>query len=153
MRARPYPAWITGLFVFSMAMLAVTGMLQMPLAKRYALTEIPGLAWTGDFFLVHRLHYLFAALLLFVVGLVAIHWLLEWRGRLALSPLGAVRTAMVGGLILSGGLRVYRNLPGVTLDPAVIVTIEWVHLLLCMALGAVALTALLLKRSAYAGRR
>ncbi|ADU62060.1 MAG: 4Fe-4S ferredoxin [Pseudodesulfovibrio sp.] len=153
MRARAYPVWISRLFIFSVTMLAVTGMLQMPLATRYYLTEVPGLAWTGDFFIVHRLHYLFAALLLFIVGLAVTNWLLEWRDRLALTPFGAARAAILGGLIVSGGLRVYRNLPGVTLDPAFIVTIEWVHLVLAMALGAAALAALIRKSSAYAGPR
>jgi hypothetical protein len=153
MQARPYPAWISRLFIFSVAMLAATGMMQMPLAHRYFITEIPGMAWTGDFFLVHRLHYLFAALLLFVVGLAAVNWLLEWRDRLALTPLGAVRAAIVGGLVVSGGLRVYRNLPGVTLDPVMVVSIEWVHLVLFMALGAAALVAVFRRASAYAVRR
>jgi hypothetical protein len=145
--------WISRIFVFSVVMLAVTGMLQMPLAARYALTEVPGLAWTGDFFIVHRLHYVFAALLLFVAGLAAANWLLEWRDRLALTPLGAARAVILGGLLVSGGLRVYRNLPSVTLDPAIIVAVEWVHLVLAGALGAVALAALVLGRSAYARLR
>ncbi len=51
MKARPYPRWISRAFIFATTMLAFTGLLQMPLAKRYYLTELPGMAWTGDFFL------------------------------------------------------------------------------------------------------
>ncbi|MFH1915470.1 MAG: 4Fe-4S ferredoxin [Pseudomonadota bacterium] len=153
MRARAYSPWISRLFVVSAAGLAVTGLLQMPLAERYALTEVPGLAWTGDFFLVHRLHSYFAALLLFTAGLAATNWLLAWRERLTLTPLGAVRAAILGGLIVSGGLRMYRNLPSVTLEPALVVAIEWVHLGLAVALGGAALVALLRGRSAYARLR
>lgn len=153
MKARPYPAWLSGLFIFSVATLTFTGFLQMPLARRYALTEVPGLAWTGDFFVVHKLHYILACLLLFVVGLAVVNWLRTWRGKLTLTRLGAVRVAVIGGLVVSGGLRVYRNLPGVTLDPAYIVTIEWVHLILVMVLGVAALAALLMKSSAYAKHR
>ena len=150
MKARPYPKWISVLFIFAMTMLALTGMFQMPLAKRYALTTLPGMAWTGDFFLVHKLHYLFGALLLFVVAVAAVNWFLEWRARLTLTRLGAVRAAILAGILVSGGLRVYRNLPGVTLHPDAVMVIEWVHLCLAMAMGVAALVALIRKGSAYA---
>ncbi|WP_419785180.1 4Fe-4S ferredoxin [Pseudodesulfovibrio sp.] len=147
---RPYPRWISRLFILCMAALGATGMMQMPLAKRYALTEVPGLAWTGDFYLVHRLHYVCGAILLFLAAMVAINWLLEWRCRLSLTRMGTARVVVVAGLLVSGGLRVYRNLPGVTLPPEVILTIEWVHLTLAMVMGVLALVALIRKQSAYA---
>jgi hypothetical protein len=153
MKARPYPAWITKTFIFAMTALAATGMLQMPLAKRYFVSEIPGLAWTADFFIVHKLHYIFAALLLFVVALVAVHWLLDWRKRLTLSALGVARVSILCGLIFSGGMRVYRGLPDVTLNPDIVVAIEWLHLTLSMVMGVVALVALIMKQSAYTRRR
>lgn len=150
MTSRPYPRWISRLFILCMTALSLTGMMQMPLAKRYALTEIPGLAWTGDFYAVHRLHYVFGAALLFLAALVAVNWLLEWKDRLVLTRLGLARAAVLAGLLASGGLRVYRNLPGVTLPPEAILAIEWTHLILAMAMGVLALTALVRKCSAYA---
>lgn len=150
MQNRPYPKWISRLFLFAVTMLAFTGLLQMPLAKRYALTTVPGMAWTGDFFMVHRLHYLFAALLLFVVALVAVNWMLQWRDKLTLTRLGLTRVVILAGILVSGGLRVYRNLPDVTLPAAAVVTIEWVHIVLVMVLGVVALVALIKLCSAYA---
>lgn len=149
MKTRPYPRWLSRLFILAMTALAFTGAFQMPLARRYYLTDIPGLAWTGDFFLVHKLHYICAAVLLFVVALVTIHWLLEWRKKLTLSPLGMIRVVVLTGIIVSGGLRVYRNMPDVTLAPIVILTIEWVHLGLSMVMGLLALTALIRGCSAY----
>jgi len=150
MKARPYSAWISRLFIAVMTMLACTGMLQMPLAKRYYLTEVPGMAWTGDFFIVHKLHYVFAALLLFLVGVVVVNWFMKWRDRLTFTPLGIARVAILAGIIMSGGFRVYRNLPDVTLDPWIVVSIEWVHFGLTMIMGGVALIALIRKCSAYA---
>ena len=150
MKTRPYPRWISWIFVLSAAALGFTGVLQMPLAMRYALTEVPGMAWTGDFFLVHRLHYVFGAVLLFVAAVAAVNWWLGWRERLVLSRSGLARAAIVAGLLVSGGLRVYRNLPGVTLPPEAILVIEWTHLLLAMALGVAALIALIRGASAYA---
>ncbi len=150
MKARQYSAWISRIFIAVMAMLAFTGMMQMPLAKRYYLTEIPGMAWTGDFYFVHKFHYVLAAILLFVVGMVVVNWILEWRDKLALTPLGAARVVLLGGIIVSGGFRVYRNMPNVTLHPDLVMTIEWMHLGLVMVMGGVALAALIRKTSAYA---
>lgn len=153
MKTRPYPAWISRLFILLVATLTFTGFMQMPLAKRYALTTVPGMAWTGDFFLVHKIHYILGAALLFLVALVAANWLRSWKNELALTGLGLARVTVVGGLALSGLLRVYRNLPGVTLDPVYILTIEWAHLILVMILGVLALVALVRKTSAYAVRK
>ena len=150
MQARPYSPWISRLFIFAVATLAFTGFLQMPLARRYYLTEVPGMAWTGNFFMVHRIHYILAAVLLFVIGLVVVNWFFSWKDKLVLTKLGMARVAIVAGLVISGGLRVYRDLPGVTLDPMTIVTIEWVHLGLVMVLGGFALVSFLKKSSAYA---
>ncbi|XXJ20536.1 4Fe-4S ferredoxin [Desulfovibrio caledoniensis] len=153
MKTRPYPAWISRLFILLVAALTFTGFMQMPLAKRYALTTVPGMAWTGDFFLVHKIHYVLGAALLFLVALVVANWLKSWKNKLALTGLGLARAAVVGGLVASGLLRVYRNLPGVTLDPVWILTIEWAHLTLVMVLGVLALVAFIRKRSAYAVRK
>lgn len=153
MKNRPYPRWLSRLFLLCVAALTFTGFMQMPLAKRYALTEVPGMAWTGDFFLVHKMHYVLGALFLFVIALAAANWLKSWRRDLTLTPLGAARAVVIGGLAVSGLLRVYRNLPDVTLDPLWIVTIEWAHLTLVMALGVLALLALIRSASAYAVRK
>ncbi|NDV19900.1 4Fe-4S ferredoxin [Pseudodesulfovibrio sp. JC047] len=150
MKVRPYSAWISWMFIGVMGALGVTGLLQMPLAKRYYLTDVPGLAWTGDFFFVHKLHYLFAAALLFLVALVVANWLLKWKERLTLTRLGMVRVVLLGGLLVSGLLRVYRNMPGVTLDPSLILVIEWTHLGLTVIMGVAALVAVCVRVSAYA---
>jgi SAM-dependent MidA family methyltransferase len=151
MKTRPYPVWISRLFILLVAALTFTGFMQMPLAKRYALTSVPGMAWTGDFFLVHKIHYVLGAALLFLAAMVAANWL-KSRKKLSLTRLGLARAVVLGGLLASGLLRVYRNLPGVTLHPTAILVIEWVHLVLVMVLGVLALIALIRKSSAYAVR-
>ncbi len=83
---------------------------------------------------------------------MTVHWLLEWRKRLTLSSLGLARVVILSGVIVSGGFRVYRNLPDVTLGPNLVVTIEWVHLGLVMVMGCVALAALIRRKSAYVRR-
>jgi formate dehydrogenase gamma subunit len=41
----------------SILLLFFSGFGQMPLYKRYMLTEVPGLAWTGDYWFTLKLHY------------------------------------------------------------------------------------------------
>ena len=45
-------------------LMVVTGFGQMPIFKRYYLADIPGFAWTADYYFTHYLHYLGAILLL-----------------------------------------------------------------------------------------
>lgn len=62
-------------------LLIFTGMLQLPLAKRYFITDIPGMAWTEDFVFTLHLHY--AASIVFVAAAIfhlAYHGMLGHRG-------------------------------------------------------------------------
>ncbi|MFN3567750.1 MAG: formate dehydrogenase subunit gamma [Caldimicrobium sp.] len=56
--------WIVA---FSGIMLIFTGLGCLPLFKRYYITEIPGFKWTADFYLVTKLHYIFAIFFTFMV--------------------------------------------------------------------------------------
>ncbi|MBE2984174.1 cytochrome b/b6 domain-containing protein [Campylobacter sp. RM9344] len=48
---------------FSIFGLIVTGILQMPVAKRYNITKV--FEWSGDYFFTLNLHYIFSATLIF----------------------------------------------------------------------------------------
>lgn len=64
---------ITAVSVFT---LFFTGFGQMPVYKRYMLTEIPGFAWTGEYFTTLWWHYFFGVVLIAVsVYHVAYHML------------------------------------------------------------------------------
>lgn len=54
--------WGIALSIFG---LIITGMFEMPLAKRYKIVDIPGFAWTGDFYFNLKMHYIFAFFLVF----------------------------------------------------------------------------------------
>lgn len=47
--------------------LVFTGMGELPMYKRYGVTAIPGLTWSGDFILNLKLHYIFAGLFMTAV--------------------------------------------------------------------------------------
>lgn len=55
--------WVIAL---SGVMLIITGLLELPVGRRYYITEIPGFAWADDFFITLSLHY--AAAIIFVAA-------------------------------------------------------------------------------------
>lgn len=129
-------AWI---YRIAMAVLAVSGVAQMPVFKRYGIASIPGLGWTADYFFTHRLHYAAAALLLF--------WLAR---RLLLdgpAALGRARLALLGALVLTGAIRVLKNLPDVDFSPLTVMLVDWTHLAAAMAIGLAALVMLAKRRA------
>jgi hypothetical protein len=129
-------------YVLFAALLALTGTMQMPIASRYRIAAVPGLGWLGDFWLTHKLHYLGAIGLLAVASYVATRWLLEWRRDYALTSLGFVRAAVVLLLILTGAVRVLKNLPDVSFAPDPTMLVDWAHLGLALLLGLIALARL-----------
>lgn len=63
--------------------LVVTGLFELPIAQRYYITELPGLAWSGDFIVSLNVHY--AASVVFVAAALfhaVYHGLLGEKGML-----------------------------------------------------------------------
>jgi len=132
--------------------LAVTGAGQMPIFKRYYIADLPGMAWTADFFLLHTLHYLAAAVFL----ALAAAWLgarLAGTGAGRLTSTGFMRVLAVVALAVTGGLRVAKNMRGVWLDPDLLMFVDWLHLVAALALGMLVLWAMRRGREPYAEPR
>ena len=125
--------------------LGLTGMSQLPIFKRYYLADIPGLGWLDDFILTHQLHYLLAIPFLLLVGWRVGWWLVMHRPRLAPGRMAGAWIMAI--LIISGMLRVIKNLPALTLDANTIIALELVHLFAAMALGLYGLAMLFVHRS------
>jgi len=51
----PLLAW---LYRLAAVLVLFTGFCNMPIAKRYYISDLPGLGWSGDFFLNVQVHYL-----------------------------------------------------------------------------------------------
>lgn len=132
--------WAFGL---SVAVLAVSGMAQMPIFKRYGIADVPGLGWTADFYVTHLMHYAAAAVLLFLLSRAALLHLAERR------PLGGGGRLMAGlwiGLAATGLARVVKNLPAWDLGPVLTKYTDWTHLGLAILLGMAALAPLARRR-------
>jgi hypothetical protein len=126
-------------YILVVALLAVTGTMQMPIASRYRIVAVPGLAWLGDFWLTHKLHYLGAFALLTLVSYLVTRWVLEWRQAYALTAYGVARAVLLAALMATGAARVLKNLPNVSFSPEPTMLIDWAHLGLAFLLGLLAL--------------
>ncbi len=155
--ARPLPVarW---LWIACASVLGVTGMAQMPIAARYGISSVPGLAWTADFYFTHLMHYAAAAVLLALSAWLAVRTFAGPRlSRLfaahRLTGGGAVRLWLVAALIVTGAMRVAKNLPGFDWGPTLTMYLDWTHLGLAGLLGLVALALALAGRSAWTAPR
>lgn len=91
--------WLTAL---SGIALIFTGLGCLPLFKRYYITELPGFAWTADFYTVTKLHYLFAIFFTFAVFFHLFFHLL--RGDFGLIPKRGDFVASIKTILSSFGL-------------------------------------------------
>ncbi|MBI4799236.1 MAG: hypothetical protein HY794_11000, partial [Desulfarculus sp.] len=130
----------TGLLIFS-------GMAQLPMMKRYYLADLPGLAWTAEFFVTSNLHYLAAALLLA---------LLAWRlgllarqagGGWSWGPRGAWGWSLLALLMVTGAGKALRN-AGVYLPPDLFMVLGLIQLGAAMAFMFTGLGSLIKGRKA-----
>ncbi len=124
--------------------LTLSGFGQMPIFKRYYIADIPGLGWLAKFYVTHYIHYVGAILLLALFAYLMAQHLLVNRSRVRITITGYLRAAMLGGILITGGFLVFRNLDGVWLPSGSIIFLDLVHLGLVMALLATASYCLIL---------
>jgi len=138
--------------------LIFSGFGELPMYNRYMVTQIPGLGWTGDFFINLKIHYLAGIVF---VSIMVFHGLYHgWLGHQGLLPRkGDVKVSIItilsmfgfgrepkshkylpeqrlayaylGGvgliLVLTGVVKVIKNLPGVYLSPTLITSMTLTH--------------------------
>ena len=125
-------AYFKRIYGLTLVVLAISGFAQMPIFKRYYIADIPGLGWLAQYYVTHLIHYLGAALLLGLVAYAVTLWL-AGGPRPRLTGSGAVRTVLLGGLIVTGVLRVIKNFSGVYMSADWIVFLDMLHIALVMA--------------------
>jgi hypothetical protein len=129
-------------FKISIALLILSGLAQMPLFKRYYISEIPGLGWTADYHFNHVLHYLAAGVLLFIIFKWAAAFFRTKKPRPQLTISGLIRMGLFSLIIITGFLRAVKNLQDFYFSPASTTAIIWVHLSAGLILGFMAMYSL-----------
>ena len=147
--------WVLAL---SGLLLIFSGFGELPMYKRYMVTQIPGLGWAGDFFVNLKIHYLAGIVF---VSIMVFHAIFHgWLGHQGLLPQkGDFKASLItilsmfgfgkepksdkylaeqrlayaylGGigliLVLTGIVKVLKNLPGVYLPPVLITSMTLTH--------------------------
>jgi hypothetical protein len=124
--------WLGRVYILTLTLMAITGFGQMPIFKRYYIADIPGMAWTGDFFMTHTLHYLGAMVLLALFSYFIVDFLLIGKKRFRLTNASFIRVVLLAGLVGTGIFRVFKNLPNVVFSPGFTFFIDIIHLGLAM---------------------
>jgi cell division protein FtsW (lipid II flippase) len=76
------------LFLFSIFLMALTGFGQMPIYKRYYMSDIPGFGWLANFYTTRYAHYLGAALLLALLFFFLFDYFFLRRNNLKITKTG-----------------------------------------------------------------
>jgi hypothetical protein len=135
-------------WTYMLAMLTAifSGFGNMPLYGRYYVADIPGFAWTRNFFVNLNIHYLSGAVLLGLAAYLTIVYLQRGNNAVRLSASGVVRVVLLGLALISGVLAALKNLPTVNLPMAGLMAVAFIHLGAVMGALLLSLACWLLKK-------
>lgn len=136
-------------FVLCVTVLAISGFAQMPIFRRYYIADVPGLAWTDDFYFTSLLHYMAAIAFLVLAGYAAGRYLTARRTGHALTNSGILRSGLYALLIITGLAHVLGNSSMTSLDSLPAMLVDMGHLASVMLLGLVSLLSALLGRRTW----
>jgi hypothetical protein len=135
-----------GVYGVTLFFIALTGFAQMPIFKRYYIADIPGLGWLDQFYVTHAMHYIFAVIFIALCVYGGLDFVLSKKKGARVTASGGVKAALILGLVLSGGLMVIRNLPGIYFSHKLIYGMDIGHIGLCLALLMVSAYTLVNKK-------
>jgi len=140
MKNSPVSVIIKYVYIAVLTVMFISGFGQMPIFKRYYIADIPGMAWTADFFITSDLHNFGAVILIILFAFVLVEYFLILRKSYRLTAAGYVRTLLLGLLIVSGLLLFVSNMRGVYFGQTTLIVLDLIHVTSTFAL----LTALLI---------
>ena len=144
-KARPFSAapWVKPAYLLLVVILAVTGFSQMPIMKRYYIADIPGFGWLAEYYVTHLIHYIGAALLLFLLTYSLLVYLSLDRKIFRPTLIAKIRSIVLIVLVVTGIFRVLKNLPDISFSPNFTLGIDITHLILAMLLIVAGLFAII----------
>lgn len=114
--------------------ITLSGFAQMPIFKRYYISDIPGLGWLANFYITHLIHYIFAGIFIGLVVYSISNFIILKASFTRLTRDIFIKIIIFSGLILTGSLMVIKNFPGTPFPNGMIIALDISHLLFCMAL-------------------
>jgi hypothetical protein len=146
MNDKPRYSKINKIYLVLMLILVFSGFGQMPIFKRYYIADIPGLAWSADFYITLIVHYVSAILLLALFGYVVIDYFLLGRRSVALTKTAYLRIVLIGCLTITGILGVVNNLNDIAFSKGFTMFVDLSHMGLTVIFLLTALVLLILKK-------
>lgn len=113
-------------YILALAALVFSGFGQMPIFKRYYLADLPGMAWSADYYVTLVIHYLAVAAFL----ALSTYYVVIRAARRRLWPDNGpawVRTVIFTVMIATGSVLLARNLPWIHVPPQIIVFATFTH--------------------------
>lgn len=99
-----------------LAIALFTGFGNMPIYKRYYISAIPGMGWSGNFYMNLNVHYISGALLLGLTGYFILVYLKTRRSAGGLTVTGFLRVFLIGLSLVTGLLLAMRNLSSINFN-------------------------------------
>jgi len=138
---------LKALYGFAAVAALFTGFGNMPLWGRYYVADVPGLGWSGDFFINVNVHILAGGLLLAIATYAATTSLIVRRSRSGgLTRSGRIRVFLLALALTTGILMVIKNLPGVHFPMAMLMIFNLSHMAAAMLFMVAALAALIFRQ-------
>lgn len=134
------------MYLLTVFFMALTGFGQMPIYKRYYLSDIPGFGWLANFWTTRYVHYVGAAMLLAIVAYMIVQYGVLNRKQRRVSFSGYLRGALLLGIVLTGILFVVKNFPIFVFSPEFIIALNLSHLGFVMMFLLVSLYCLIFKK-------
>lgn len=116
------------LYIISLLALFFSGFGQMPVFNRYYVTSIPGLSWSGEFYITLVIHYLAVSLLLGLLAYNVVFLIKKGEFWPPVSRQSLVRGLLFLLMIISGIILIGRNLKWFTLPPDLIIAATLAHI-------------------------
>jgi hypothetical protein len=133
-------------YIITMFLMALTGFGQMPIYKRYYMSDIPGFGWLANFWTTRYVHYLGAVVLLAFFAFIMFDHLLIRRKLRKLTMSGYIRATLLAGIVITGILFVIKNFPIHVFSAQFIIFLDLCHLGFVMSFLLVSLYCLLFKK-------
>jgi len=134
--------WMHWIYGAAVVIVLFTGFGNMPLWGRYYIADIPGLGWSGNFYLNLQVHLLIGAVLLGLAAYSLIAHIYARRDGARLSPSGSVRASLLSLALASGLLLAVRNLSGIRFSFEFQVGLVFFHMGIAMAFMIASITCL-----------
>ena len=134
------------MYVLTVFFMALTGFGQMPIYKRYYLSDIPGFGWLANFWTTRYVHYAGAALLLAIVTYMIVQHVILIRAQRKITLSGYLRGILLAGIVLTGVFFVIKNFAVFVFSPEFIIALNLSHLGFVMIFLLVNLYCLIFKK-------